>query len=124
MIDPGLVVTVIVSIAGSAGVGSLISGLMSRRNVTADAELKSATAAQVLSQTSTELLAPLRAELSELRPLRGRVEKLEQGAREQKALLQAHARWDAAAVAAAAEAGVILPSPPPMYPPKVNGRGK
>lgn len=122
MVDPGLVVTVVVSIAGSAGVGSLISGLMGRRNISAEAESKSATAAQVLSQTATDLLAPLRAELAELRPLRQRVERLEQEAYDQRLLLRQHAEWDRAAVAAAAEAGVTLPAPPPVYPaPTVNG---
>lgn len=49
--------------------------------------------------------------------LAGRVWSLEQSRVRQDAALMAHAVWDQQLIALAIEAGITVPTPPPLYPP-------
>jgi TolA-binding protein len=127
MPDASLIVNTVVTLGVSGTAAALVSAIVGRRKVSAEAEAASATAAQTITATATGLLDPLRAEvrrlqerITDLEAEHVRMEdeqgRMEDEQRLHRRLLRDHADWDARAATALASAGIVLDTPPPLYP--------
>jgi hypothetical protein len=112
--DPGTLITLLVAVLGSGAVTAVANNFWSRKRNKADT-------AAVLNETALELVAPLREEIRELRgevtAYRHRIGGMERQQREAQAILNDHAVWDGAVMAALAESGAKFDKPmPPLHP--------
>lgn len=109
-------VTLLTAVGGIGGIGGLVLLLHWRKNgrkIDAEAGKAEAEGVDVIANAAVALVEPLQQRLSEVE---AQVRELLAWKRDQEAVLVEHATWDEMAVAALAQAGITLPSPPPLYP--------
>lgn len=111
--DSAGLVTLLVAVISSGVLTTVATQFWTRKRSKADT-------AAVLNETALDLVAPLRAELKEVRTelkmYRQQVGMLERREREFMANLGAHAQWDVLAQAALLGREIELPEMPPLYP--------
>lgn len=99
------IVAVVAAIGGVGGIVALFNLPKTRQKMDAEA-------AEVLTGAAVAIVAPLKAQVDELR---ARVVRMERREREHLSLLHVHAAWDELAVACLREAGMEVPHPPPLH---------
>jgi|GEM_PF-3524825 len=115
--------TTLAAFLGGGGVAAIVTavvtGLFSKRKLGAEAtEIITKAASGVVERIEKDNL-DLRAEVTGLKEAREQDKReWRQVTRDWRAALQLHAAWDALAIAKLHEAGIEIPEPPPLYPPR------
>jgi hypothetical protein len=108
-----LLLQALLTLVGSAVVGSLVTGYLNRKKTGAEAEATQATAKKTNNEAYLLLVKPLEDQLADVRT---RLSELERKERQQDVLLGQHATWDRLAMRKFAEHGIVIDVPPPLYP--------
>jgi len=125
----GAIAAAVGAVGGLAGLAALIRARAEKRKLDAEADKTDADTAEKLTQIALTLVEPMQREVSrqagiiseqDRRTLElvGRVGQLESDQHTQRMLLVEHSVWDHLALARMADAGIILPEIPPLFPPR------
>jgi len=111
-------VQIIVALGGFSGLAALAQTILSRQKTKADA-------VQSLMTASGALFSPMRDELRDLRSqvveMRDREQQYERTQRVHDYMLRVHARWDYQVADALSSAGIVVDTPPPLFPDDGDG---